>query len=129
MIPLGDAAAQIERCNAENEQAMSYEGTQLLYRGEWFTVRGGPFEIVPALDASAPDDLLVFTEADTGRTLWLRAGQVDAIVSGGVREPDLREDDGLLDRAFEELSRSAPYRQGCERRAQRLPSPRQRGDC
>lgn len=53
------------------------DNSQLMYRGDWFAVRAGPFEIITALEGAAPEDLLIFEEAYTGRTLWLRAGQVD----------------------------------------------------
>src|SRR5437763_14930483 len=68
------------------------EHSQIMYRGDWFAVRAGPFEIITAVEGAAPEDLLIFEEADTGRTLWLRAGQVNGLISGEARDSEAVDD-------------------------------------
>lgn len=99
--------------------------SQIMYRGEWFSVRAGPFEIITAVEGAAPNDLLIFGEADTGRTLWLRAGEVDGVITGEVNASEAVEDDLKW---LEEATLIEPGCRECERRGHRHLMPRGRGD-
>jgi hypothetical protein len=107
---------------------MTHESTQLMYHGEWIEVEAGAFEIITALADAVSDDLLVFSELDSGRTLWLRAGQIDAVLTGDEREEHQAEWGALANALGEELVLREQSPRECERRPRRHLGPRIRGD-